>query len=68
MANLQCAFLIPKTIILDVRRLMRLRHISMRHFLIKRHLKITVLNYIISNTRTLCTAIFLFYNDVLPPH
>lgn len=46
---------------------MRLWHISVRHYLIKRHLKTTVLNYIISNTRALCNSIFLSYVDVLPP-
>lgn len=46
---------------------MRLWYISVRHYLIKRHLKTTVLNYIISNTRALCNSIFLSYVDVLPP-
>lgn len=32
----------------------------------KRYLKITVLNHIISSTMALCPAMFLSYVDVLP--
>ena len=39
----------------------------MRHYLIKRHLAITVLNYIISSARALRPAVFLLYVDVVPP-
>lgn len=46
---------------------MRPWHIPMRHYLIKRHLTIAVLNYIVSSTRARCPAVFLFYVDVLPP-
>lgn len=46
---------------------MRPRHIARRRYLIKRHLMITVLNYIVSSARALCPAMFLFYVDVLPP-
>lgn len=43
---------------------MRLWHISRRRYLIKRQLRIIVLNYIILNTRALGTAMFLLYVDV----